>query len=272
MAAALLLALGFALLGGHGACAAAGIITTSVREDGDKTYLTCSLNGSHGSHFDVTGHRWLKGDKLLKEDELPGQETEYMVDTVDRSGAYSCVFLPEPMGRADISVNGPPKIKPVKKSEHANEGETAILVCKSESHPPITHWVWFKLSDSENQPIANGSQSKFMVSSTEEKSELSINNLDMNTDPGTYVCNATNSEGSAQAEITLRVRSRLAALWPFLGIVAEVLVLITIIFIYEKRRKPDQAMDEDDPGSAPLKSSGHHLNDKDKNVRQRNAT
>jgi len=85
-----------------------------------------------------------------------------------------------------------------------------------------------------------------------------------------YPCNGTNTEGTAQAVITLRVRNRLAALWPFLGIVAEVLVLVTIIFIYEKRRKPDQVLDDEDMGSAPLKSSGN-MNDKDKNVRQRNA-
>jgi basigin len=41
----------------------------------------------------------------------------------------------------------------------------------------------------------------------------------------------------------VRVHSRLAALWPFLGIVAEVLVLLTIIFMCEKRQKPSEELD-----------------------------
>lgn len=52
-----------------------------------------------------------------------------------------------------------------------------------------------------------------------------------------------NEIGTAIDTIHLRVRSRWAALWPFLGIVAEVIILVTIIFIYEKRRKPDEIND-----------------------------
>lgn len=93
------------------------------------------------------------------------------------------------------------------------------------------------------QVITNSSQGKHLVVSTEAQSELHLLDLDLEADPGQYVCNGTNTEGTGQATITLRVRHRFAALWPFLGIVAEVLVLVTVIFIYEKRRKPDEVPD-----------------------------
>lgn len=65
----------------------------------------------------------------------------------------------------------------------------------------------------------------------------------MESDAGEYACTGTNDIGSHTDKILLRVRSRFAALWPFLGIVAEVIILVTIIFIYEKRRKPDEVTD-----------------------------
>ncbi|KAM8924975.1 basigin isoform 1-T1 [Lycaon pictus] len=252
---------------GDGGLGRGSEILTSVEDIGSKIRLTCSLNRST---TEITGHRWVKGDRVLKEDTFPDPKTEYEVDSDERSGEYSCIFLPELLGKSSIEVRGLPNIKAVKKSEHATERETVVLGCRSDSFPPVTDWVWYKVESSGDQVISNSSQSKFLVVSSETKTELRISNLDLETDPGKYVCNGTNSEGTSQAVIVLRVRNRFAALWPFLGIVAEVLVLVTVIFIYEKRRKPDEVLDDEDTGSAPLKSSGH-VNDKGKNVRQRNA-
>jgi len=41
------------------------------------------------------------------------------------------------------------------------------------------------------------------------------------------------------------VTDKLAALWPFLGICAEVAILCTIIFIYEKRRTKRMQQEEE---------------------------
>jgi hypothetical protein len=42
----------------------------------------------------------------------------------------------------------------------------------------------------------------------------------------------------------LYISDKLAALWPFLGIVAEVIVLCVIILVYEKRRS--KKLEEED--------------------------
>uniref|UniRef100_A0A663DXH1 Basigin (Ok blood group) n=1 Tax=Aquila chrysaetos chrysaetos TaxID=223781 RepID=A0A663DXH1_AQUCH len=157
------------------------------------------------------GHEWMLGDKIVKKDMEPSTFTI------------------------------PPQVMAYKKSEHGNEGDTGVLTCKNPSFPDVTSWNWYK-KEVEDLPIVNGS-GRYIIKSSGNKTELRILKLNIEEDTGDYHCNATNSQGSGGATVNLRVRSRLAALWPFLGIVAEVLVLVTIIFIYEKRRKPDEVLD-----------------------------
>ncbi|NXA55677.1 BASI protein, partial [Nothocercus julius] len=203
-----------------------------------KLILSCNMTAPHAS---IEGHKWVRGDKLLQEDTEPNTFTSYVIEgkMEEHSGVYDCVYKTSPEVKGQVNISVAPQVVAYKKSEHGNEGDTGVLTCKSPSFPPVAAWTWFK---NDREPIINGS-GRYIIKSSSNKTELRILKLNIEEDTGDYHCNATNAFGFGGAVVNLRVRSRLAALWPFLGIVAEVLVLVTIIFIYEKRRKPDEVLD-----------------------------
>ncbi|XP_023705836.1 neuroplastin isoform X2 [Cryptotermes secundus] len=86
-------------------------------------------------------------------------------------------------------------------------------------------------------------------------------------DRGLYSCTATLANNStAVATAYVRVKDKLAALWPFLGICAEVFVLCGIILIYEKKRNKTELEESDTDNSPETKNTPDHGKD---SVRQR---
>lgn len=155
------------------------------------------------------------------------------------------------------------RVEMLPKSINLVEGDPLNLTCVVKGNPMPTV-EWFK----DGIPVKNPNMTRIELKPSANNvsdAVLYIEHLE-DDDRADYMCSISNGVNDANTTVKIRVKDKLAALWPFLGIVAEVAILCTIILIYEKRRAK-QEYDESDTDQN--NESKPVADQKDKDVRQR---
>ncbi|XP_037562933.1 neuroplastin [Dermacentor silvarum] len=150
------------------------------------------------------------------------------------TGNYTCVVVGTEEN-ATIVVQTNVSIEYAESSKNQVEGDPLTLSCKASGVPtPVV--TWFK----DDEPL-NISDPRVTLEPINNVSDAKLVIQDLNFDDrAQYTCVASNGISNETMTVLVRVKDKLAALWPFLGICVEVAVLCAIIFIYEKKRvKPD---------------------------------
>lgn len=173
---------------------------------------------------------------------------------VEDSGLYECTLLLDSgeSYNATVELKSAPYVKPFERSKNLVQDDPLSVDCHVSGFPdPTVTWSMGGADIDTKDPRFSTQALQGIANATLKIADL------MMEDAGDYTCTATNMLGSSNSTVTVRVKDKLAALWPFLGICAEVVILCVIIFIYEKRRA--KKMEEED---AP-EESGHLANSHD---------
>ncbi|XP_042218253.1 basigin-like isoform X1 [Homarus americanus] len=235
---------------------------TRLLAEGRPLMLTCDYNTTN------TDTVWIKdGDEVVESNRIKlfKNSTLYIpAATKQDLGEYHC-SLPDEQEPKVFNVVELILHKLLPKSTTVLENDKLSLTCLVQGDPlPTVQWL------KNGEPIEKSINSSRLVLSENEyhvpNASLLIKPL-MKNDDGDYICLITQFAIQHNTTTDVRVKDIYAALWPFLGIVAEVVLLCTIIFIYERRRiKPN--FDESDSEQTNEQKSKVE-NSKEVDVRQR---
>ncbi|CAG2109529.1 unnamed protein product [Medioppia subpectinata] len=259
--------------------------------------IVCNYTNQEGQHVMVEW-KWFK-EEVPYDSFTPEDKQRITRDSKDGSlfiskankndiGKWRCEDPKNPQSFTKIIVRSKPWMymfeefqKTNYKSANIVEGQRFHLKCEvMEDYRTDATIEWFMYNESDHlnpnkemkvlQPTvesSDGTEPHIKISRVNNSLQyLTIEKVEP-TDRYYYVCIADNGVSTVNNTILLRVKDKLGALWPFLGIVAEVVILCTIIFIYEKRRIKPDFDDTEDNNTEPKGTQDR--SGKSQDVRQR---
>ncbi|XP_015926851.2 neuroplastin [Parasteatoda tepidariorum] len=186
--------------------------------------------------------------------------------TYNDTGVYICGITHGDLSisvNATIVVQSKIKLDRFDASSVVIEGSPLELICHPQGSP-APNIKWFI----GNQEVFDDDERvELLEHGGLAKGRLLIQEAEY-SDRNHYTCEAFNQLDRVNTTVFIRIKDKLAALWPFLGICAEVLILCSIIFIYEEKKRKNS---NDEPETDLPTENKHHREQRGKgqDVRQR---
>lgn len=205
-----------------------------------KIELSCRLADKYSS-MKIIQVTWKRGNETIKH--ISKSKNSWAIQlTISENrklGSYTCTVKGEKVFSVVFHLQVP-QIEGREKPVISYEGDSAILICKSHSYTPIA-WTWYMTNGSEQIAINDSLMlDKYIIDRVDANvTHLKILNV-TKEDGGAYWCEAAFELGKSKGKLKLNILSLMVPLKPFLAIVAEVIILITLIFafeLYSKRRE-----------------------------------
>ncbi|XP_071516204.1 neuroplastin-like isoform X7 [Panulirus ornatus] len=231
--------------------------------------LSCNMTYNESIYTKV---KWFKDNEELESNDhiklfVVNSSLVIMKPGKEDAGDYRCETLIE------VSEDKPHvksfkviyfEIRKMDKSTNIDKGEDLVLECPVEGSPyPTIQWK------KDDVPIYDAINGTRLTPKPNEKNvpnaTLIISKAEW-IDRGNFTCTITTLSNTFERFTYVRVKDVYAALWPFLGIVIEVLLLGIIIFIFEKRRAKAEFEESDTDQGNDQKNTADHNKD---SVRQR---
>ncbi|XP_022176104.1 neuroplastin isoform X1 [Myzus persicae] len=225
-----------------------------IGEYKSKLTLNCNVDGTQDQKYIW---KWFKGDNQITTDSEDPHHIDVSGNTLivnrfveNDAGQYTCSLFTSTMSPVDKKVFNvvlKPYMK-LPKTATFIEGEKMELECIVYGVPtPEVSWKF------ENTTLVPSEHIKFLPNKKNiSNAILVLDPITMN-DRGNFICSGKNSvvfEPVHSAASYVRIKDKMAALWPFLGICVEVILLCLVIFIYEKKRNKAE-FEESDTDQGP---------------------